>query len=106
MLQLAYHNSKIDQRTGEVKMIILQTQDFRISQVNRLCIGLICQAQFTLEGGSPQIWLRHTMSSVMQTCWNDLGLNLYIVSPMSCMVTILKDGLVKSYKKRSKVYCY
>jgi len=38
----------------------------------------------------------------MQTCWNDLGLNLYIVPPMSHVVTILEDGLVRSYKKGVK----
>ena len=41
-------------------------------------------------------------SSVMQTCQNDLGLNLYVVPPTSCIVTISEDGLVRSYKKRSK----
>ena len=45
------------------------------------------------------------MSLVMQTCWNDLSLNLYVVPPMSHMVAIPEDGLVRSYK-RSKVYCY
>ena len=33
----------------------------------------------------------------MWTYQNNLGLNLYIVSPMSYMVTILEDGLVRSY---------
>ena len=42
------------------------------------------------------------MSLVMQTCWNDLGLNLCVVPPMSCMVTISKDSLTRSYKERSK----
>jgi len=35
------------------------------------------------------------MSLVMQTCWNNLGLNLYVVPSMSCVVTISEDGLVR-----------
>jgi len=35
------------------------------------------------------------MSLVMQTCWNDLGLNLYVVPPMSHMVAISEDSLVR-----------
>ena len=42
------------------------------------------------------------MSSVLQTYQNDLGLNLCVVSPMSCMVTISENSLVRSYKKKSK----
>jgi len=42
----------------------------------------------------------------MQTCWNDLSLNLCIVSPMSCIVAISENSLVRSYKKRSKVHCH
>ena len=42
------------------------------------------------------------MSLVMQTCWNNLGLNLCIVPPMSCIVAILEDSLVRSYKKGVK----
>ena len=38
----------------------------------------------------------------MWTCWKNLGLNLYIVPPTSHVVTISKDGFVRSYKKRSK----
>ena len=41
-------------------------------------------------------------SSVMQTCQNNLGLNLCVVPPMSCMVTISEDSLARSYKERSK----
>jgi len=41
----------------------------------------------------------------MQTYWNNLGLNLYVVPPISHVVAISEDGLVKSYKERSKV-CY
>ena len=43
------------------------------------------------------------MSLVMWTYWNDLGLNLYVVSSMSHVVIISEDGLVRSYKERSKV---
>ena len=46
----------------------------------------------------------HTMSLVIQTCWNDLGLNLCIVPSTSHMVTISEDGLVRSYKERSKAH--
>ena len=42
------------------------------------------------------------MSLVMQTCWNNLGLNLCVVPPMSYVVTISEDNLVRSYKERSK----
>ena len=42
------------------------------------------------------------MSLVMQTCQNDFSLNLCIVSLTSHMVTILKNNLTRSYKKRSK----
>jgi len=31
----------------------------------------------------------------MQTCWNDLGLNLCIVPSTSYMVTISENGLIK-----------
>ena len=65
--------------------------------------------QLTLEGESPWSWLGHAqsletpaMSSVMQTCQNDLGLNLYVVPPTSHMVAISEIGLVRSYKERSK----
>ena len=43
---------------------------------------------------------------VMWTCWNDLGLNLYVVPPMSYVVAISEDSLVRSYKKRSEVHCH
>ena len=38
----------------------------------------------------------------MWTCWNDLGLNLYVMPLTSHMVAISEDGLVRSYKERSK----
>jgi len=67
--------------------------------------------QFVLEGESPQSWLEHAqsvetpaMSSVMQTYQNDLGLNLCVVPPTSCMVAILEIGLVRSCKERGKVH--
>ena len=66
--------------------------------------------RFTLEDESPQSWLGHAqsvetpaMSSVMQTCQNDLGLNLCVVPPTSCVVAISGIGLVKSCKERGKV---
>jgi len=31
----------------------------------------------------------------MQTCWNDLGLNLCVVPSTSYMVTISENGLIK-----------
>ena len=42
----------------------------------------------------------------MQTCWNNLGLNLYIMPSISHMVTISKNSFIRSYKKRSKAHCY
>ena len=48
----------------------------------------------------------HVMSSMMQTCQNNLGLNLCVVPPMSHIVTISEDSLVRSYKERSKVHCH
>ena len=48
----------------------------------------------------------HVMSLVMQTCQNDLGLNLYVVPLTSCMVAISENGLVRSCKERSKARCY
>ena len=63
-----------------------------------------------LEDESLWSWLRHAqsletpaMSSVMQTCQNNLGLNLYIMPPTSHMVAISEIGLVRSYKEGSKV---
>ena len=38
----------------------------------------------------------HAISSVMQTCQNNLGFNLYIMPPISCVITILKNSLVRS----------
>jgi len=38
----------------------------------------------------------------MQTCQNDLGLNLCVVPSMSCVVAISENGLVRSNKERSK----
>jgi len=65
---------------------------------------------FTLEGESPWSWLGHAqsvetpaMSSVMWTCQNDLGLNLCVVPPISHMVAISENGLVRSCKERGKV---
>jgi len=67
--------------------------------------------QFVLEDESPWSWLGHiqsvetpAMSSVMQTCQNDLGLNLCVVPPTSYMVAISGIGLVRSCKERGKVY--
>ena len=40
------------------------------------------------------------MNSVMQTCWNNLGLNLCIMPSTSHMITISENGLVRSYKER------
>ena len=39
---------------------------------------------------------------MMQTCQNNLGLNLYVVPSTSYVVTILENGLIRRYKKRSK----
>ena len=65
--------------------------------------------QLVLEDESSWSWLRYAqsletsaMSSVIWTCQNDLGLNLCVVPPTSCMVTISEIGLVRSYKKESK----
>jgi len=62
-----------------------------------------------LEDESPQSLLGHAqsletpaMSLVMRTCQNDLGLNLCVVPPTSCMVAISEIGLVRSYKEGSK----
>ena len=66
--------------------------------------------RFALEDESPRSWLGHAqsvetpaMSLVIQTCQNDLGLNLCVVPPTSCMVAISEIGLVRSYKEESKV---
>jgi len=40
-----------------------------------------------------KVWKLYAMSSVMWTCWNDLGLNLCVVSPMSYIVTTSEDSL-------------
>ena len=40
----------------------------------------------------------------MQTCLNDLGLNLCVMPSMSHVVTISEDSLVRSYKESSKAY--
>jgi len=65
--------------------------------------------QLALEDESPRSWLRYVqsletpaMSSVIWTCQNDLGLNLCVVPPTSCVVTISEIGLVRSYKEGSK----
>jgi len=39
------------------------------------------------------------ISSVMQTHWDDLGLNLCVVPSTSHVVAISENGLVKSCKK-------
>ena len=66
--------------------------------------------QFALEDESLWSWLGYAqsvetpaMSLVMQTCQNDLGLNLCVVSPTSRIVAISEIDLVRSYKERSKV---
>ena len=45
----------------------------------------------------------HAISSVIQTCWNNLGLNLCVMLPTSHIVTISENGLIRDYKKRGKV---
>ena len=69
-----------------------------------------CQAWFALEDETLRSWLGHAqsvetpiMSLVMQTCQNDLGLNLCVVPPTSRIVAISEIDLVRSYKERSKV---
>ena len=42
-----------------------------------------------------KVWKLHIMSSVIQTCQNNLSLNLYVVPSMSCMVAISEDNLIK-----------
>jgi len=37
---------------------------------------------------------------------NDFGLNWCIMPPMSYIVVISEDGLIRSYKERSEVYYY
>jgi len=56
--------------------------------------------------GMHRVWKLCAISLVIWTYQNDLGLNLYIVPPISCVVTISENGLVRSYKERSKAYCY
>ena len=72
-----------------------------------------CQAWFVLKGESLWSWLGHAqsvetsaMSSVMQTCQNNLGLNLCVVPPTSRMVAISENGLVRSCKERGKACCH
>jgi len=67
--------------------------------------------QFTLKDESLRSWLGHaqsvetpTMSSVMWTCQNDLGLNLCVVSPTSHVVAVSGIGLVRSCKERGKAH--
>jgi len=64
---------------------------------------------FALEDESLRSWLGHAqsvetsaMSLVMQTCQNDLGLNLYVVPPTRHVVAISEIGFVRSYKERGK----
>ena len=61
------------------------------------------EALFTLEGES---WLGNAQSPCdeLGTGQNGLGLNLYVVPPTSCVVTISEDGLGRSCKERSKVH--
>ena len=40
----------------------------------------------------------------MQTCQNDLGLNLCVVPPTSPMVAISENDLVRSCKERGKAH--
>jgi len=42
-----------------------------------------------------RVWKVYVMSLVMQTCWNDLGLNLCVMFPISCMVVISENSLVR-----------
>ena len=65
--------------------------------------------RFALEDKSPWSWLGHAqsietpaMSSVMWTCQNDLGLNLCVVPPTTCVVAISEISLVRSCKERGK----
>ena len=51
-----------------------------------------------------KMWKLYAMSLVMQTCQNNLGLNLCVVPPTSHVIIISENGLEKSYKKRNKVY--
>jgi len=51
-----------------------------------------------------RVWKLHVMSLVIQTCWNNLGLNLCVMPPTSSVVAISDNDLIKSYKKKSKVY--
>jgi len=37
----------------------------------------------------------HAISLVIQTCWSNLDLNLYVVPPMICIFTISEDSLVR-----------
>jgi len=39
----------------------------------------------------------------MQTCWNNLGLNLCVVPSTSYVVAISEDSLVRSYKERREL---
>jgi len=43
------------------------------------------------------------MSSVMQTCQKNLGLNLCVMPPISHVVTISENGLVRSCKESIKI---
>jgi len=68
---------------------------------------------FALEDESLWSWLGHAqsvetpvISSVMQTCQNDLGLNLCVVPPTSHVVTISEIGLGRSCKERGKAHYY
>ena len=81
----------------------------QLAIVGQLRREAYCWVQFALKDESPQSCLRHaqsvetpTMSSVMQTCQNNLGLNLCVVPPTSHVVAISEFGLVRSCKERGK----
>ena len=80
-----------------------------MARKNRLIIKHTSDLKTKAHGVSSEeckVWKIYVMSLVMQTYQNSLGLNLYVVSLMSYMVTISEDGLVRSYKKRSKAHCH
>jgi len=54
--------------------------------------------------GSDMQSVETSLSLVMQTCQNNLGLNLCVMPPTSCKVAISKNGLVRSCKERDKAH--
>ena len=91
------------------KQIIVPMNSDNIKKFMSESSNHMCQVRFTLENESLQSWLGYAqsvetpaMSSVMQTCQNNLGLNLCVVPPTSRMVAISEIDLVRSYKERSK----